>query len=394
MKVAQWNQIIASFDKPHLLQTYQWGLLKSFTGWTPIHKIWQENGEIVAATLVLERQITLGSLPFQLKVLYVPKGPLLADWSDSKIRQRVYSELRDLALERGAIFIKIDPDVELASSPSSNSSQLNENSLGHAIAQELLASGWVYSKEQIQFRNTLLLELDSSEEDLIMHMKQKTRYNIHLAQRKGVKIRIGTSNDWNLLYRMFTETSVRDDFVIREQAYYQKAWGIFNLDVSKQNVEIETLSKEGIDISNKNDLFSIPEAESLIAEVDGMPVAGVVYYRFAHRAWYLYGMSFDRHREKMPNHLLQWTAISRAKQSGCRQIDFWGAPEEVDDSDPLNGIYRFKQGFGGRYVRYIGAWDLPVRPVAYNIYMKILPHILDIMRYFGKKRSKTRHDRD
>jgi peptidoglycan pentaglycine glycine transferase (the first glycine) len=392
MHAADWNRIVASLDKPHLLQTYQWGLLKTYSGWTPIHKTWHDDEKIIAAALVLERTFKTSYLPFQLKVLYVPKGPLLVDWSDKKLRQRIFTELHKLALERRAIFIKIDPDIELATSASDNSTQINDNFLGQEVTQELLASGWVFSKEQVQFRNTLLLGLDGSEEDLLMRMKQKTRYNIHLAQRKGVKIRVGTSYDWNLLYRMYTETSVRDNFVIREQDYYQKAWGIFNSDFIEQDLHTKVLNK--IDLEKESDFPCMPEAESLIAEVDGEPVAAVIFYRFADRAWYLYGMSFDKHREKMPNHLLQWTAICRAKQFGCQQIDFWGAPERFDDSDPLNGVYRFKVGFGGSYVRYIGAWDLPVQLVAYNIYMKILPRILGIMRYFGKKRSKKRYDRD
>ena len=129
-------------------------------------------------------------------------------------------------------------------------------------------------------------------------------------------------------------------------------------------------------------------AEPLIAEVEGQPVAGVIVFRFAGRAWYLYGMSRELHREKMPNYLLQWEAMQRAKAAGCLSYDLWGAPDEFNEADPLWGVYRFKEGLGGQVVRTIGAWDLPVSPLLYRLYTRTLPRLLDVARRGGRTRTR------
>jgi lipid II:glycine glycyltransferase (peptidoglycan interpeptide bridge formation enzyme) len=213
----------------------------------------------------------------------------------------------------------------------------------------------------VQFCNTVLVDLTPPLNELLAGLKQKTRYNIRLAERKGVSVRSGSLSDLPQLYRMYAETSARDGFVIREQGYYQAVWSTF---------------------------MQAGMAEPLVAEVEGEMAAGLILFSFAGRAWFLYGMSRDVHREKMPNYLLQWEAIRRTKESGCRTYDLWGAPDAFDESDPLWGVYRFKEGFNGQVVRHIGAWDLPVKPVIYRLYTQTLPRILDVMRRRGKKRTR------
>jgi lipid II:glycine glycyltransferase (peptidoglycan interpeptide bridge formation enzyme) len=221
--------------------------------------------------------------------------------------------------------------------------------------------GWRLSDEQVQFRNTIMIDLKASEDEILAQMKQKTRYNMRLAERKGVSIRIGNLDDLPMLYKMYAETSIRDGFVIRSADYYQTTW--------------RTFIQAGI-------------ADALIAEVLGEPVAALMLFTFAQKAWYVYGMSREAHREKMPNYLLQWYAIQLAKTKGCIAYDLWGAPDVFVDTDPLWNVYRFKEGLGGRIVRHIGAWDFPTRPAVYNLYTKLLPQILNILRQKGKADTK------
>jgi peptidoglycan pentaglycine glycine transferase (the first glycine) len=233
--------------------------------------------------------------------------------------------------------------------------------------------GWKYSSDQIQFRNTVLVDLTPSEEEMLARMKQKTRYNVRLAEKKGVSLRIGNMNDLSMLYKMYAETSVRDGFVIRDEDYYRTVWQLF---VSNQQSAI------------KNQKTEIAFTEPLIAEVDNQPVAAIFVFYFAGRAWYVYGMSRNAHREKMPAYLLQWEAIKRAKAYGCTVYDLWGAPEVFDESDSMWGVYRFKEGLGGRVVRTLGAWDYAPSPLWYKMYSEIIPRVLDVMRSRG--RAKTR----
>jgi lipid II:glycine glycyltransferase (peptidoglycan interpeptide bridge formation enzyme) len=203
-------------------------------------------------------------------------------------------------------------------------------------------------------------------------MKQKTRYNIRLAEKKGVTLRIGTPDEFGMLYKMYAETSLRDGFVIRDEGYYKTVWKLF----------------APIPDAPVSSLRSSPFAEPLIAEVNHEPVAAIFVFYFAARAYYVYGMSRDIHREKMPAYLLQWEAMKRARAKGCMVYDLWGAPDVFDESDSMWGVYRFKEGLGGEVVRTLGAWDFAPNPLWYKLYSEIIPRLLGVMRWRGKARTR------
>ena len=379
-----WNGVISRLNGAHILQTWEWGSVKSRFGWQPNFLLWYKETDQyqlftnrlteryrqmipAAAALVLQRNISLGGFAKRMGVIYVPKGPLL-NWSDTPTRRRVLRDLKEFAHKRSCIFIKIDPDLEVGSGIPGKAGA-NEHTLGFEVMDELKSSGWHFSNEQVQFRNTMVIDLGQSEEMLLAKMKQKTRYNVNLAIRKGVNVRSGDETDIDTLFRMYAETSVRDGFVIRGDAYYREVWKTFMANQAKESREV-------------------PVAEALIAEVEREPVAGVVIFRFAGKTWYLYGMSRLLHREKMPNYLLQWEAIKKAKAAGCDTYDLWGAPDNFVETDPLWGVFRFKEGLGGMVHRYVGAWDLPLNRILYSLYSKTLPGLLDIMRKHGKASTR------
>ena len=282
------------------------------------------------------------------------------DWRDGPLRDRMLHDLRAFVRRKGAIFLKIDPDVRLGMGiPGALGTK--EDPLGGEVVADLDKKGWRYSQDQIQFRNTILIDLTASDEEMLARMKQKTRYNIRLAGRQGVTVRVGTEADMQMLYRLYSETAARDSFVIRGQDYYHTLWGTF---------------------------LQAGMLEPLIAEVEGIPVAAVVIFRFAGKAWYINGMSGRAHRNKMPNYLLQWEAMRRAKTAGCTTYDLWGAPDVFDENDPMWNVFRFKQGFGGVVVRHIGARDLAIRPLYYSLYTRILPRLLEVMRHRGMARAR------
>ncbi|MFZ6027189.1 MAG: lipid II:glycine glycyltransferase FemX [Chloroflexota bacterium] len=382
-----WNDLISPLPGAHLLQTAQWAQVKAQYGWQAFYLLWESADQaccvmresdithhatriVSAACLVLQRSIPIGGFAARLSVMYAPKGPLL-DWADAALRRRVFADLHDFARRQGAIFLKIDPDLFLGTGIPGGPDE-RPNPTGQTVLAEMRAGGWRFSAEQIQFRNTVLIDLAPAEDELLANMKQKTRYNIRLAERKGVTLRAGTPDDDALLYRMYAETSVRDGFVVRDDAYYRAVFRAFRAAIPQI----------------AGPASSTPYMEPLIAEVEGDPVAAVVIFRFAGRAWYLYGMSRQAHREKMPNYLLQWEAMRRAKAAGCTLYDLWGAPDVFDESDAMWGVFRFKEGLGGSVARTLGAWDLPVRPLYYRLYTQILPKILDVMRRRGKEQTR------
>jgi len=350
-----WNTLAASFPGSHILQTWEWGQVKQDNGWEVIPYALDSR----AAALVLKRSLRFRGLHTGLSVMYVPRGPLL-DWSQPEIRQQVLTDLEALALTHRAIFLKIDPEVLLGRGiPASDDD--SPDFLGGLIEKDLKQHGWFRSEEQIQFANTVWIDLHGSEQDWLDRMKQKTRYNIRLAERKGVNIRPASLDELPMFYRMYSETSVRDGFVIRPQAYYLDVWKRF---------------------------MAAGMAEPLLAEVDGEPVAGLILFTYAGKAWYLYGMSRETHREKMPNYLLQWEAMKRARDRGCTVYDLWGAPDIFDESDSMWGVFRFKEGLGGKVIRTIGAWDFPVQQGRYALYTRTLPMLLNWMRRRGKATTR------
>jgi lipid II:glycine glycyltransferase (peptidoglycan interpeptide bridge formation enzyme) len=371
-EIRDWDRIIASLPHPQILQTWEWGIAKSQYGWKPEQLVWYENDRIIAAALTLKRSLKIPLFPRLINILYIPKGPLL-DWSNHLLRQTILSDLYDYAKINKVLFVKIDPDVAIGKGLPARSEP--PQSTDEALLSDLVQHGWRLSDEQVQFKNTVLIDLSPTEEELLAKMKQKTRYNIRLASRKGLTVRLGTLDDIGLLYQMYAETSIRDGFVIRSKDYYKYIWGSF---IRNQHLD------QGISFLDHDQ----PIAEPLIAEADGEPVAAVILFRFARKAWYMYGMSRKAHREKMPNHLLQWEAMRRAKAAGCHTYDLWGAPDSYNQNDPLWGVYQFKEGLGGSIIRYLGAWDLPIDLGYYKIYSSVLPRLLEMMRRIGRKSTR------
>ncbi|MBM4428160.1 MAG: peptidoglycan bridge formation glycyltransferase FemA/FemB family protein, partial [Chloroflexi bacterium] len=341
-------------------------------GWVPYYAVWTEDGKfsvssnhqlpiskVVAAALILKRTAFR-----RFSIFYAPKGPLM-DWMNESLRKRVLDDLQSFAKKQGAIFLKLDPDVVLGRGVPASVDEVTENS-GQAVMSDLKRRGWVESSDQIQFRNTVMVDLSASEEEILMRMKQKTRYNVRLAEKKGVSLRVGKLEDLGMLYKMYAETSVRDGFVIRDEEYYMTVWKLFMSSTAHGQ----------------------PSTVPLIAEVDGEAVAAIFLFMFAGRGYYVYGMSRNAQREKMPSYLLQWAAMKHAKAHGCLTYDLWGAPDVFDESDSMWGVYRFKEGLGSDVVRTLGAYDFAPSKFWYSMYSDVMPRVLNFMRSRGKEKTK------
>jgi lipid II:glycine glycyltransferase (peptidoglycan interpeptide bridge formation enzyme) len=341
---ADWSGVLESMPSPHLLQTAAWGEFKSHYGWAPERWVWRSASGAPLASAQVLRRWGPGSRRWT-SVLYCPRGPAM-DWNDRPLARAVLRDLSAWAAESPTTMIKIEPDA--VASPETE--------------EMLRQGGWLRSAHPVQFNSTMLLDLRQTDDGLLAAMKAKTRYNIRLAEKRGVLVQPGSGDDTlDRLYALYAETSVRDGFVIRPRDYYVRAWG---------------------------DFVAAGMAQPFLAQVDGQVVAGLIAYRYGNRAWYLYGMSSSAHREAMPNHALQWAAIRWARDTDCETYDFWGAPEAADPKDPLWGLYRFKEGFGARHVRLIGSWDHPARPLLFWIYSIALPRVLSWTR--RRQQEKTR----
>jgi peptidoglycan pentaglycine glycine transferase (the first glycine) len=350
----EWNDALLALPARHVLQSWDWGEVKTRHGWLPARLLWARQGQPFAAAQVLRRPVP--RTPWS--VMYVPKGPAL-EYGDMETLAQVLGDLEGYARAQRSIFVKIDPDVELP-----------QVGAAHPVADVLSTRGWLYSAQQIQFRNTALLDLALSEEDLLAAMKSKTRYNTRLAGRRGVAVRPGTTQDIPRFYEMYDETGTRDGFLIRPFEYYQDTWQTF-LERGLAHMLLAEVV-EGADASAAGE--GTPSGGKRVT------VAGLILFLFGDKAWYMYGASTAEHRDRMPNYALQWEAIRWAKSAGCTVYDLWGAPERLEESDSLWGVWRFKEGLGARFTPHIGAHDYPTLPLLYWMYEVALPRYLGWLR--------------
>ena len=328
---AAWTDALQALPSPHFLQTWEWGALKEQYGWHVQRFLYERDSRIVAACTLLTRRLPL--VPWSIG--YVPKGPLL-DFADTPLLHDVLDHIIGTARVARSIYVKVDPDL----------AEDNETA-----AQLYRAHGWRKSEEQIQFPHTAMLDLSPGQDALLAAMKPKTRYNIRLAARRGVEVTQTT--DWQTLFQLYAETANRDGFAIREEGYYHALWGSFH--------------ESG-------------QGKAFLARVGAEAVAGLFLMHVGGTGWFFTGASSQRQRDKMPNYLLQWHAIHWLIDRGYRWYDFWGAPSVLDERDPLWGVYRFKAGFGARYVRRLGAYDRVLNATGYYVLTRLMPRYLDFRR--------------
>jgi lipid II:glycine glycyltransferase (peptidoglycan interpeptide bridge formation enzyme) len=338
-----WDTFVERRADGHVLQTSAWAALKSRFGWSASRVAILDNAQIVAGASILFRQ-----LPLRLGTLaYVPKGPLV-DWDNAPLVSELFDGLDALCRTRRAFALKLEPDVECRMTNVECRTISFDNS-----TFDIRPSSFV------QPRRTILLDLTRTEEEILAAMHQKTRYNIRLAARKGVVIREGAVDDLPAFHALMQTTGARDGFGVHSADYYRAAFELF---VPRGRARLF--------------VAELPEADNVVPCIN--PIAAIMVFALGSKAWYMYGASGDAHREKMPNHALQWEAIRWAKSHGCASYDLWGVPDEDEESleaqylartDGLWSVYRFKRGFGGRLVRYVGVFDRVYNPLLYRAYL-------------------------
>jgi lipid II:glycine glycyltransferase (peptidoglycan interpeptide bridge formation enzyme) len=314
---------VNDWNTGHILQTSAWGAVQARFGWRTL-----EVETHRSAALLLLRPLVMGWTR-----AYVPRGPQL-DWADAIATQAAFAALEAAGHRHRAIALTVEPD--LPDSPEQ--------------AAQLAALGF-HPAEAVQPRRSLVLDLCGSEEDLLARMKQKTRYNIRLAAKKDVTVRVAQSvRDVEAFGALMTVTSARDHFHAYPASYYRAAYESFH---------------------------PLDQGELFLAEFNGEPLAGVMAFVLGQRAWYFYGASSDKERNRMAPYLAQWEAIRWARARGALTYDLWGVPDEAEAAleaqfearnDGLWGVYRFKRGWGGELIRSVGAWEKVFNPLVHRAY--------------------------
>jgi len=325
----RFNRFVESCEKGNFSQLFEWGELKERTGWEAYRLLVHHEGEDVGAISLLKRRI-----PRTKKcILYAPRGPVVAK-DNREVMTYLFSQVRHVARKQNAIFLKIDPDVSVEESD--YESFFRE--LGFVKAQG--RTGFEGTQPKFVFR----LDITPSVDTLFANLHSKTRYNVRYARKKGVSVRrMEDKKELRAFYTILVETAKRDGFLIRNYEYF--SW-IYDLMVPGK------------------------KAEFYLAEYEGKVIAGTLAMFCGEKSWYLYGASSNAYRNVMPNYLLQWTMIEQAKARGCTLYDFRGVSGDLNEDNPLYGLYRFKKGFNGVFTEFMGEYDLVYQPgwtKAYNI---------------------------
>lgn len=308
----------------HPLQSYAWGEFRRLTG-TQVERV----GVFDQGKLVNAFSLTFHPVPHtSYTVGYYPKGKM-PDEQSLKL-------LEDLGHKYNALYIKLEPNIA-ATVGTPNEFETVKSFLRdhHCIPGKALFTPYTFQ-----------LDLRPTEEELLANMHQKTRYNINLAERKGVQIIEDTSVAGLQEYlKLMAETTKRQGFYAHSDEYYTKMF--------------ETMSAGGM-------------LHIFKAVMEGQTLSVWIIFVFNGKLYYPYGASSREHREVMANNLLAWKVIQFGKKAGCETFDMWGSlGPNPDQKDPWYGFHKFKEGYGGKLVEFVGSYDLVINPQLYPIFQFI-----------------------
>ena len=303
----EWDDRLQKWPAANLLQSFAWGEVQARAGWaTHRLEVATESGPLPVTALV-----TGSGLPGHSRI-YVPRGPVCAP-TDVAAFEAVVIALVDLGRTERALALEIEVPWPAQEVPP-----------GHPWLD------WAVARPR-QPLATVVVDLRPQPEAILGQFREKTRYNVRLAQRRGVQV--NRSASLAALIACVEATEARQRIHLPSP---------------------EHLAVVGERLGNA--------ARILTAEVDGEVIAAILTASFAGQVTYLYGGASGRHRERMPNQLLQWQAMLQAREEGGQHYDLWGIPENDDPQHPWRGLAQFKLGFGGEQIRYAGARRRQLRP--------------------------------
>lgn len=319
-----WEDFILSHAPHALFQSWRWGEVQKKSGEEVDRFGLYDGKELVGIAQIIVVAAKRGTF------LHVRHGPV---WKDQKYWSEFSRLMRDMAQKEGAWFIRISPLIP----PTSENKQILNN---HGFYPAPI--------HEVDAERCWILDLTESEEELLLGMRKTTRYEIRLAQKSGVSVRLSADpKELKHFFQLYEATSQRHGFVghtaIKE--------------------EFEVFIQDG-------------NAVLLLGQYNGTVTAAAIVLFYGGQAIYHHGASKP---SKLPvSHLVQWEAIREAKKRGMKLYNFWGIAPEDKPNHPWRGITLFKKGFGGREVTYIHAHDLPVSP------LYVIPKTVETIRRIMK----------
>lgn len=344
-------------------QTAFWSIVKSKVGLDSIALNYKSKKSSIYhevtkdATIHSDILVILQRLNSNRSIAYVPYGPELEPEEDFQgaFLEELSESLRSY-LPKDCLMVRYDlgwesfwakeqalvgaGELEIAE-PSIKSQEIRLNINTH---------NWNLHKAHTNIlpTNTLYIDLQPDLDTILERMKPKTRYNIRLAQRKGVQVRVADLNELDIWYNLYRETALRNGLYLNDIKYFK-----------------------AILTANADNTKSPADVYYLIAEVDNKPLAALFLTITGNRSSYLYGASSSANRNFMATYALQWFAMKLSKEKGCVEYDMFGVAPRNDADHPLYGLYKFKTGFGGEFYHSLGCWDYPFVQKDYDLFKNL-----------------------
>lgn len=409
--------------KSHFLQSHSWGeFAKIKKNLTPYYLgLVNENDEIVAATLLLEKK-----LPFNLCYFYAPRG-FVIDYKKKELVREMTKKIVEFAKNKKAIFVKIDPDIIKTSINYQN--EESENKDFQEIFNTLKSVGFKHQGftknfETMQPRYTFRIDLNQTLEEIESHFSKTTKQRIAKSKKLDTEVVIGTQNDIHEFYHLMTLTENRKDFISYNEDYYQTLYEIFNGNDSTKatlflgkvhmNKTIKSLEKNLKDINNQISILPIDnlsksakaklteltkQKENTMKEIEkykeykkeygnDITLSAHMIIEYGDKAWVLYAGNHNILTETYVNYNTYFEHIKYCKEKGIKIYDQFGTIGDLSKDNPRLGLHEFKKKFGGDYVEFIGEWDYVTNKIMYFVFTKLVPIYRKIVRKKSKKELK------
>mgnify|MGYP005775968981 FL=1 len=322
----EYKRFLEGHERCNFQQSLEWAEVKK-PYWKPEVILAEDDNKKIIGSLC----VWIRKMPIFGNIMYASRGPV-CDIHDKNVLEQITQGAKELAKKYNAFVLRTEPDI--LSSDEEFRKIVTE--LGYKIKDD--AKDF---KDEIQPRYVFRLDIKGkTEEEVMAGFHQKWRYNIRLAGRKGVVVKEGTREDLKEFHKIMVETGARDGFIVRSLEYFEKMY----------------------------DCLAPTHMKLLMAYYEDEPISGVIPIFYGNKTWYLYGASSNKHRNLMPNYLLQWEMIKMAIARHDDVYDFRGVSGVVDESHPQYGLYRFKKGFGATFTEFVGEVYYPFKPLKYKLY--------------------------
>lgn len=416
--------------KSHFLQSHAWGeFSKVKKGLTPYYLgLVNENDELVAATLLLQKMLPLGYCYF-----YAPRGFVL-DYNKKELVKTMTKRIAEFAQKKKAIFVKIDPDIIYK-----NYNYLNEEIKPDTDPEKIYETlkeagfkhlGFTKNFETMQPRYTFRIDLTQPLEEIEDHFSKTTKQRIAKSLKLETEVTIGTKNDIKEFYHLMTLTENRKDFISYNEDYYETLYEIFNgtpnskatlflgkvhlnktiksleKNLKSINDQISILPIDNLSKSAKSKLNELTkQKENINKEIEkykeyrqkygqDLTLSAHMIIEYGNKAWVLYAGNHNILSETYVNYNTYYEHIKYCKEQGIKIYDQFGTIGDINENNPRFGLHEFKKKFGGNYIEFLGEWDYVINKFMYMIFTKLVPIYRNLVRKRSKKELQNEINRN